>query len=327
MGHQHVMDAAKGRMVRHFGELDRAVILMDPALPDSVQEGLEKVTGRTVARLDASSTQEPGQPVILVGPALPDSLRNGQLLWFHSTNAGIDALLASGAWPQSALLTRTVGRMSERIAQYVLTWILAECQTVPSFLEQQQRAQWRRIPSELAAGQLAVVYGAGRIGERVAAFLRGCGIRTMNVARTARTLPDGQEVVTAETADALLGRARWVVSALPLTAGTENYFGAVRFGAMRGATFLNTGRGAGVDLAALAEALDEGTVRAAVLDVLREEPAAPDAPVWRLPRTVVTSHSAGITAPDDVCTDFALCWDELRAGRTPALAVDPSRGY
>jgi phosphoglycerate dehydrogenase-like enzyme len=314
-------------MVRHFGELDRAVILMDPALPDSVREGLEKITGRTVARHDASAVREAGRPVIHVGPVLPESLRSGQLLWFHSTNAGIDALLASGAWPEGALLTRTVGRMGERIAQYVLAWILAECQTVPSFLEQQQRAQWHRIPSELAAGQLVLVYGAGRIGDRVAALLRGCGIRTVNVARTARTLQDGGEVVTAQTADALLGRARWVVSTLPLTTGTENYFGAARFAAMRGATFLNTGRGAAVDLAALAAGLDEGTVRAAVLDVLREEPAAPDAAVWQLPRTVVTSHSAGITTPDDVIADFAACWDELREGRTPALAADPGRGY
>ncbi|MEU8481763.1 NAD(P)-dependent oxidoreductase [Streptomyces sp. NPDC048641] len=317
----------KGQMVGHFGELERAVVLIDPALPDSVREGLEKITGRTVARYDASSAPDPGQPVIHVGPVLPESLRGGRLRWFHSTNAGIDALLASGTWPEGALLTRTVGRMGERIAQYVLAWILAECQTVPSFLEQQRRAEWRRVPSELAAGQLALVYGAGRIGERVAAYLRGCGIRTLNVARTARTLPDGGEVVTAETADAQLGRARWVVSALPLTAGTENYFGAERFAALRGATFLNTGRGAAVDLAALAAALDEGTVRAAVLDVLREEPAASDDVVWRLPRTVITSHSAGITAPDDVCADFALCWDELRAGRTPVLAVDPGRGY
>lgn len=82
-----------------------------------------------------------------------------------------------------------------------------------------------------------------------------------------------------------------------------------------------------MDLGALEGALRGGGVRRAVLDVLPEEPAAPDDPVWRLPRTVITSHSAGITADEDVARDFAACWEAVREGRRPGLTVDVERGY
>ncbi|TXS39399.1 NAD(P)-dependent oxidoreductase [Streptomyces sp. OR43] len=300
--------------------LARARLLAGPEVGDVVAEALERTTGRTVERDGPAG----GGPYVYVGAALPDALRGDGLLWFHSVNAGTDALLGAGPWPDGALLTRTVGRMGERIAQYVLGWVLAECQSVPEFAAQHARGEWRRIPSELAAGQTAVVHGTGRIGSAVAGLLRSCGIRTVGAVRTPRPVPPGFDAVA--VADEPVD-ARWVVAALPLTDATAGYFGAARLAAMGGATFLNVGRGATVDLAALEAALHAGSVGRAVLDVLPDEPAAPGDACWRLPRTVITSHSAGITADDDIVTDFTACLRELTAGRIPALAVDTARGY
>ncbi|WP_328904856.1 D-2-hydroxyacid dehydrogenase [Streptomyces sp. NBC_00234] len=309
--------------------LARARLLVAPTVGEPVVRELERITGRPAVR---ASEDAPDGPYIHVGASLPDALRGRHLVWFHSVNAGTDALLGSGTWPQDTLLTRTVGRMGERIAQYVLAWVLAECQSVPEFAAQHARAEWRRIPSELASGQQALVYGTGRIGSAVAGLLRGCGIRTVGVARSPRAVPPPgfDRVIGADEAGReaeALGAARWVVGALPLTDATAGHFGAARFAAVRGATFVNVGRGATVDMEALGAALRAGTVRRAVLDVLPEEPAAPDDSCWRLPRTVITSHSAGITADEDVVRDFETCWQDLRAGRVPALAVDVGRGY
>ncbi|WP_329039296.1 D-2-hydroxyacid dehydrogenase [Streptomyces sp. NBC_00178] len=309
------------------GPLSRARLLTSPSVGPSVVRELERVTGRPAGPGDGAG---PDDPFVYVGDVLPDGLRTSRLLWFHSVNAGTDALLASGAWPEGALLTRTVGRMGERIAQYTLGWILAECQAVAEHTAQHARAEWRRLPSELAAGHTAVVHGTGRIGSRVAGLLRACGIRTVGVGRTARAAPaDFDRVVPAGSADedAALADARWVVSTLPLTDATERFFDAARFSAMRGASFINVGRGATVDMTALRDALDSGTVRRAVLDVLPDEPAGPDHPAWVLPHTVITSHSSGVTADEDVVADFAACWEAVTAGRVPALAVDTRRGY
>lgn len=303
------------------GLLARARLLAGPEVGPEAAAALARAAGRPVERGDAAGDG----PCVYVGAALPDALRgNDRLVWFHSVNAGTDPLLGAGPWPAGALLTRTVGRMGERIAQYVLAWVLAECQSVPEFAAQHARAEWHRIPSELAAGQTAVVHGTGRIGSAVAGLLRSCGIRTVGVVRSPREVPPGFDAVA--VADEPVA-ARWVIAALPLTDATAGYFGADRFAAMGGATFLNVGRGATVDLAALEAALHTGAVGRAVLDVLPDEPAAPGDPCWRMPRTVITSHSAGITADEDVVTDFAACLGELTAGRIPALAVDTGRGY
>ncbi|KPC82363.1 MULTISPECIES: NAD(P)-dependent oxidoreductase [Streptomyces] len=307
--------------------LARARLLTSPSLGPAVVRELERITGRPAG---PAYTGEPDGPFLYVGDTLPDELRTAQLLWFHSVNAGTDALLASGPWPAGALLTRTVGRMGERIAQYTLAWVLAECQSVPEHAAQHSRSKWRRLPSELAAGRTAVVHGTGRIGSAVAGLLRACSVRTVGVGRSHRTAPaEFDRVVLAGSPEeaTALADARWVVSTLPLTGATERFFDDARFAAMRGATFVNVGRGATVDMAALETALHNGSVRRAVLDVLPDEPAAPGDTVWRLPRTVITSHSAGITADEDVVTDFAACWEAVTEGRTPALAVDARRGY
>jgi phosphoglycerate dehydrogenase-like enzyme len=217
--------------------------------------------------------------------------------------------------------------MGERIGQYVLGWVLADCQDIPAFLDQHRERVWQRRHTQLASGQLAVVFGVGAIGTAVSALLRNCGVRTVGVASRQREVAGFDTVVTASQVGQVLPTARWVISTLPLTSATEGFFGAGMFASMAGATFINVGRGATVDLTALGAALADGTVGRAVLDVLTEEPAEPDAACWSLPRTVITSHSSGITAEEDVVSDFAACWEALEQGRLPRLAVLTARGY
>ncbi|WP_078585120.1 NAD(P)-dependent oxidoreductase [Streptomyces anulatus] len=315
--------------------LARARLLVAASLDRGLVRELERITGRPAEPL-TDVPPPSGRPLLCVGETLPDALRTDRLLWFHSVNAGTDPLLSAGPWPAPALLTRTVGRMGERIAQYVLAWMLAECQSVPEFTAQHARAHWERLPTELVAGQTALIYGTGRIGAAVGRLLGACGVRTVGVARTtrggpepgsARVVPGFDRVIGAAEDTEALAEARWVVSTLPLTGATEGFFGAARLTAVRGATFVNVGRGATVDMGALETALRDGRVRRAVLDVLPAEPAAPGDPVWRLPRTVITSHSSGITTDEDVVTDFTACWEAVAAGRRPELTVDVGRGY
>ncbi|MGP3986225.1 NAD(P)-dependent oxidoreductase [Streptomyces sp. 3N207] len=311
-------------------ELDGAVVTVDPDLPSAVREGVEEITGRPVGT--------GAGPRVHVGPAMPELAVGDRMLWMHSTSAGVDALLkAHTPWPRETLLTRTVGRMGERIGQYVLAWALAELQNIPGFLHQQASRTWNRLPSELADGTLAVVFGTGSIGAGIGAALQRCGVRTVGVARTPRPTPGFDEVVALGTPDgaggpsgelvSALGAARWVVDALPLTPETAGLFGPGLFGAMSGTTFFNVGRGATVRTDALAQALELGQVARAVLDVLPEEPAPPGSPVWDLPRTTLTSHSAGPTTATDITADFGTAWHTLRTGRLPTLAVRTTLGY
>lgn len=316
-------------------ELLGARVVVGAELSDGLFAGLAEAlieAGVPVVRWTSDGVPGDG-PLAHVGPSVPAGLRGDpRLVWYHSTNAGVDAVLAAGPWPEDVLMTRTVGRMGERIAQFVLGWVLAECQQVPAHLAQHADRRWQRLPAELVSGQRAVVFGAGGIGSAIGALLRCCGVRTAGVVRD----PEGRRAAGFDrlltldqaTADGVLAEARWVVGALPLTPGTRGYFDRELFAQLRAATFLNVGRGAAVDLPALAGALDAGTVRSAVLDVLPEEPPAADALGWRLPRTVVTSHSSGVTEDSDVLEDFAAVRHALASGTVPAdLTVRPRRGY
>lgn len=306
--------------------LRSARVVVDGSLPDRLLDGIAAATG---VRVDRSAASGAGDvPLVRVGPVLPDTQRgDARLVWFHSSNAGVDALLGPGSWPREVLLTRTVGRMGERMAQYVLGWILAGSQSVPGFLDQHRERVWNRLPGELVAGGRGVVVGTGEIGSAVGSLLRRVGIHTVGISRTPRARAGFDEVLPVEQLHLALRQARWVVSALPLTQATEGFFDADLLGQFEGSMFVNVGRGATVDLDALAAALASGRVSSAVLDVLAEEPPGQDAQCWRLPRTTVTSHSAGVTTPEDVLGDFTACWHALTAGATPRLVVRPEQGY
>lgn len=322
--------------VTHVAEqLATARIVAAPAVPEEAVSELSALVGRPVEHgWPSPGALPPGgteaAPLVHIGPDLPGELRGAPgLLWAHATSAGVDSFLGGGrTWPEGVLLTRTVGRMGARIAQYVLGWVLAECQAVPLYLAQHRDRRWNHVPGELAAGTCAVVFGTGSIGAAVARALRGADIRTVGVARTPREVPGFDRVVGNDEAAEVLGEARWIVNALPLTPATTGLFGDRLFGAASaGATFLNVGRGGTVDTAALDRALRSDGLRSAVLDVVPDEPAGPGALCWDLPRTVVTSHSAGVTTPEDVVTDFGTCWRSLSRGQAPALLVHTEEGY
>jgi phosphoglycerate dehydrogenase-like enzyme len=94
----------------------------------------------------------------------------------------------------------------------------------------------------------------------------------------------------------LLGRADYVIVALPLTPETRHLFDAATIGRMRpGARLINVGRGELVDEAALAGALRDGRLAGAALDVFETEPLPEASPLWDLPGVLVTPHVAAST--------------------------------
>jgi len=121
------------------------------------------------------------------------------------------------------------------------------------------------------------------------------------------------------------------VNLLPNTPATRGFFDRERIGRMKpGAFFAGVGRGATVDEAALARALESGHLAGAGLDVFAEEPLPASSPLWTAPGVRITPHVAGVGHP--------LLWPRLvdlfsdnltryREGRPLRNAVDKSRGY
>ena len=112
-----------------------------------------------------------------------------------------------------------------------------------------------------------------------------------------------------------------VIISVPLNEGTRQLFSADLIARMKPtASLVNVGRGPVLDEAALLAALDAGRLHAAGLDVLTQEPPAPDSPFLTHPRVVLTSHDAGVSdiAFDGVTEMIAENLKRLR-GRVPLL--------
>ncbi len=182
------------------------------------------------------------------------------------------------------------------VATHALALALASIRNIVAYHRDIGDGKWHFLssgtlarPSQMTLG----IVGLGRIGKRMAHISRNVFKR---VVAYDPYLIDGDFPAYVERAATLadLAREADIVSVhTPLTAETRGMIDAKFFGAgKRGAYFVNTARGAVVNMDDLTAALDSGTLAGAALDVLPEEPIARDSPLLANPRVILTPHAA-----------------------------------
>jgi phosphoglycerate dehydrogenase-like enzyme len=224
--------------------------------------------------------------------ALRDAPR---LRWLHTFSAGVDhpwfqALRARGVW-----LTTSSGAHAVPIAQTVLLYLLALSRDLPRWLDAQRRRAWEPHSFADLQGLVLGVVGLGPIGLEVARLGAALGMRVVGARRTPRG-DEPCETWPLARLDELVALADALVLALPLADDTRHLLDAARLARMkRGAWLVNVGRGALVEEPALVDALRDGRLGGAGLDVFETEPLPPESPLWDLPNAIVTPHSSGDT--------------------------------
>ncbi len=219
------------------------------------------------------------------------------LRWVHATSAGVDALQFDALIEDASaglVITNARGVFDRGIAEYVLGAVLLFAKDTLGNLHHQREHRWVHRETALIHGQRALVVGAGSIGHEVAGLLTAAGLQVEGVARSARTEPPFRAVHADADLPELLPRFDHVVITAPLTARTHHLFDAAMFARMRpGACLINVGRGPIVDTAALVDALRQGILGGAALDVFEEEPLPTDHPLWDMPGVMLSAHMAG----------------------------------
>ncbi|WNK19605.1 glyoxylate/hydroxypyruvate reductase A [Halomonas piscis] len=246
--------------------------------------------------------------------------------------AGVDALLATPGLPDNVPVVklRDAG-MASPMADYVLYGVLHFYRSFDAYVRLQSDARWAPRPVPDKADWPVGVLGLGAIGAHVAQTLSGAGFPVMGWSRTAKDI-DGVDCHHGDAGlDAVLGRARTLVTLLPDTDDTRGLMDAGRLAQLpEGATLINPGRGALIDEAALLEALGDdatpGHLRGALLDVFATEPLPADNPLWQHPRVTVTPHTS---APTPLGGAIDQVIDYLRAFEAgePVSTVNPAAGY
>lgn len=276
-----------------------------------------------VAAQAADCTVWLGQPDLLAG-----LLRSGgRPQWLQSTWAGITPLLASDL-PRDYRLSRAVGIFGQVMAEYVLTYLLAQRRRLLGRLASQVEQHWdAQLPSSLRGVRILVV-GAGDIGTQMAGFLAPFGVQLRGIARQPRPIAPFAEV---HGLDALAEQAAWadcLINLLPDTPATRDIYDAAQFARMSAeALFINIGRGVAVVDDDLLATLQRGHLAGAVIDVCRQEPLPPGHGFWDAPRLLLTGHSSAPTDPQLLTRLFLDNLQRWQAGEVLRGEVDFARGY
>lgn len=199
--------------------------------------------------------------------------------------------------------THTPGVLDDTTADLVMALMLAAARRVTELDRLVRSGGWKKGAYQDLLGvdvhhrKLGII-GMGRIGEAVARRAKfGFGMEVVYHNRRRNEAAEARVGATWRSMDDLLAESDFIVVLTPLTKETENLIGEPQFRKMkRSAIFINASRGPVVDEEALVRALTDGTIRAAGLDVFRQEPISGDHPLVALPNTVLLPHIGSATA-------------------------------
>ena len=224
--------------------------------------------------------------------------RAPKLKWIQVLAAGIDYLLPLDWVPNDLQLTNNCGAHVPKAAESALMAILMVNARIPVLVTGQRKREWNRIFTSTVAGKTLLIVGVGHIGGGAAEQAKRVGMHVIGTRRGGQAHPAVAEMHKPDALHALLPRADIVLVNAALTSQTYFLMGKREFDLMRpSSAFINMARGDLVDPAALQDALRNGHLSCAVIDVTCPEPLPPDSHLWEAPNLIVTPRILG-AAPD-----------------------------
>jgi D-3-phosphoglycerate dehydrogenase / 2-oxoglutarate reductase len=253
------------------------------------------------------------------------------LLAISSTGAGYDMVDVDACTSAGVIVVNQSGTNKEGVAEHALGLMLSLSKKIALSGQAMRRThdlERRRYVGNDIRGKTVGIIGIGHIGTRVAELCRGLFDMTVLAydpyLTTQQIAARGAEKV--ELGE-LLRRSDFVSVHCPRSAETFGMIGRNELAQMQPhAYFINTARGGIHDEAALAEALTEGRVAGAGLDVFLQEPPALDHPLLALDNVVISPHIAGMTVESmhEMVVATAQQWIAIFAGAVPPRLVNPA---
>ncbi|HET7436827.1 MAG TPA: D-2-hydroxyacid dehydrogenase [Thermoanaerobaculia bacterium] len=242
--------------------------------------------------------------------------------WMHTLAAGVESLPFDLLQRTDVVVTNSRGLYADALGEFVIAAILWFAKDLGRLRTQQQERRWQPYTVERLEGKTVGIIGYGGIGHAVARRATMLGMQVVAVRR--------RQELGDPTLDEVLAESDYVVMCAPLTPRTLRLLSRERIALMKPETvFINVGRGATVDEAALIEALRERRIRGAALDVFENEPLPESHPLWTLDNVLLSPHSADHT--DDAHVRAMLFFIEnlrrFRAGEPLENVVDKSERY
>lgn len=232
-----------------------------------------------------------GDLAVAVNTAAP------KLRWIQSISIGLDQFEKGGV-PEGVLFTNAAGLKGGTVAEHAMAMLLGYLHGVPQMDRFKADKNWGRteMRGEISGleGTTFLVLGYGSIGQEVGRKARAFDAHVIGINRSGQDAPHADEIHLITELATYLPKADVVVCTLPLAEDTSRIIGQAAFAAMKSsALFVNVGRGAVVDHDALKQALTDGQIAGACLDVFDQEPLPSDDTLWSLPNVLISPHIAG----------------------------------
>ncbi|MGP7816451.1 D-2-hydroxyacid dehydrogenase [Niallia sp. 01092] len=284
--HQEKILRETGEEILHFNSLKD--------VPDHIKESLEVLL--------AYGPSFDGQEVATFE-------RFPNLKWVQWFSAGIDDLDIRELDERGIILTNASGIHVKPMSEYVLMCMLHFEKDMDRYQTLKNKKQFDRskLVGELT-GLKVLLYGTGVIGQAIAKTLSLFDITVYGVNTSGKPVPHFQKTFTLEEAEKEIGQVDYVISLLPSTTKTRNFFTKEYLQKMKPeSVFISIGRGDVVEEQAVVELIQSKALRGAAMDVFQQEPLTASSPLWECENLILTPHmSAKSIYYIDRCVDIFI---------------------
>ena len=250
-----------------------------------------------------------------------------------SLGAGVDHLFALPDLPDVLLVRIVDPDLTARMTEYVVWQVLHHHRQGAGYARLQAEHIWRDLDQPAARDVTVGMMGLGVLGQDAADVLGRLGFRMRGWSRTPKHVPGMEVFHGTDGLDPFLAGTDILVALLPLTAETRHLIDRSllrklrRDGPLGGPVLINAGRGGCQVETDIVEALRDGTLKGASLDVFETEPLPADSPLWSSDNVVITPHAAAVSDPVALAGQIADQIEAFERGETLRNLVDRRRGY
>ena len=258
-------------------------------------------------------------------PGLFKQLPNLKLI--ASLGAGVDHIMNDPDIPSQVFITRIIGDgLSGPMSNFCIGAILHHQRQFDKYLIDKSTKTWDQEPNperEINVG----IMGLGALGADLAEKLRYLGFNVFGLSQSRKKIAHVVSYLNAEL-DLFLSKINILVVMLPATESTRAILSKKLFDKLKKGTYLiNVARGHHQVNGDIIDALENGQLSGAFLDVFPEEPLPKQSSLWDHPKIMITPHIAVVTKINEAVPQIIASHKRVRIGKLPEILVDRIKGY
>ena len=264
-----------------------------------------------------------------------------RLRWCHSISAGVGHFLKSGAFDRGdVMLTNSSGAYGLAISEHIIMVTLLLMRRMPEYFKVVEERGWTRdLKIRSIKGSVIAIAGTGNLGQNAAKRFKALGAKkVIGFSRSGSSREFFDEVFRIDEFEAVISsnseedQIDALVLCVPGTSDSEGLLSAERIAVLPEKAFvINVGRGAVIDQEALIEALNDGRIAGAALDVMYPEPLPADHPLWTARNCIITPHISGdMGLPETIDITVNIFCENLKRyaeGKELTNLIDVNAGY